>query len=302
MNKIIVVTGQTATGKTSYAIKLAQEMSGEIINCDSRQLYKHLDIITGKDTKKDSIFNYQFSINSFDVGFYMLQGIKFWLYDVVDPKIPFSSFDYKELALQVIADIISRGKIPIIVGGSYLYIKHLLYGFSENVAPDWKLRNTLEDLSVVDLRGKLQILNNDRLQKMNNSDRNNPRRLIRQIEIATIQSIPTSNLTPEVKFEIERYVGLRFKDVNKLVLNIKERVQKRLEQGAIEEIESLLKMGYAKHDPGLNTIGYKEIIVYLEGKMSKQETIDRWVLSEIQYAKRQYTFMKKDTNIKWKDV
>src|SRR5687767_13594055 len=125
MNRLIVITGQTATGKTSLAADLVQKHNGEIVNADSRQIYKHLDIITGKDLD-------QFA------------GQRVWLFDVVDPKMPFSSFDFKEAALLAIDDIMKRKKTPIIVGGTYLYLKHLLYGIeTENILPDWELRRSL---------------------------------------------------------------------------------------------------------------------------------------------------------------
>lgn len=343
MNKCIVITGQTATGKTSYALKLAKEFNGELINCDSRQLYKYLNIITGKDIPSDCHFEPRLdgsrNLNpNAIIGYYTMQDIKLWLYDVVDPKLSFSSFDYKELATYVIDDIISRGKTPIIVGGSYLYIKQLIYGFeSENIPPNWELRKKLEALSVEDLQNKLSKIDKNRLKKMNNSDRNNPRRLIRQIEIAShdrhsqyenndvipgfdresIHVDPLRQLadhgddigsrgnkqTPRVGLDYQfDLIGFRFADAGKLVERITERVHERIEQGAIVEVENLLKKGYTKHDPGLNTIGYKEIISYLEGKIDKQKAIDRWILSETQYAKRQYTFMKKDLNINWKPI
>ncbi len=308
MSNIVVITGQTATGKTSYALQLAKEINGELINADSRQLYKYLNIITGKDIPLGSQFEEMKRLSNLNsdhsIGCYTIKNIPLWLYDLVDPKLSFSSFDYKEIAHAVIGDITARGKTPIIVGGSYLYIKHLVYGFdSVHNPPNWTLREKLNNNTVEELQKKLQKLNGTRLEKMNNSDRNNPRRLIRQIEGAMVQPVKTVSLTPEVGEEniaVESFVGLRFANPDTLAKIIKKRVNERIEQGAFEEVENLLKKGYIKNDPGLITIGYKEIIAYLENSMTKQEATDRWILSEIQYAKRQFTFMKKDKSINWK--
>src|SRR3990167_6056165 len=125
MNKLVVITGQTATGKTKLALECAEKYNGELVNCDSRQIYKYLDIITGKDKQ-------------------LLAKVKVWLYDVVKPDEYFSSFDFVKLALPIIKKILSEGKTPIIVGGTYMYIKHLLYKVeTDNIPPDWRLRKEL---------------------------------------------------------------------------------------------------------------------------------------------------------------
>lgn len=298
MNKILVITGQTATGKTKLALDYAKKLNGELINCDSRQIYKKLDIITGKDL-------------------HVLTGaVKIWLYDVVDPKKRFSSYDYQKLAKKTIKDILNRGKILIIVGGAYFYLSHLLYGINTNIAADWKLRKKLESKSVAGLQNTLNALNPQTLKQMNESDRKNPRRLIRRIEIARAEAkrsedakflrlgIPSEARrvpTGDKNLRIE-LLGLRFKNKEKLISAIKKRVEGRIKMGAFQEVEKLLAEGYNEKDPGLQTIGYKQLISYFKGDYSKDEAIKKWVTAEIQYAKRQYTFMKKDRNIKWIDV
>ena len=143
---------------------------------------------------------------------------------------------------------------------------------------------------------------------LNQSDRNNPRRLIRKIEIAKYEK--AIKLNKEESFTYKpffknikiEFIGLRFKKKQDLVSAIEKRVEKRLKQGAIKEVKDLLNKGYSNKDPGIQTIGYKQIIEYLKGNISKTNAIEQWILKEIQYAKRQYTFMKKDKNIKWKDI
>lgn len=294
MDKLIVITGQTATGKTSLAHKLALEKNGELINADSRQIYKHLDIVTGKERLTD---------------------IPVWLYDIVEPNTPFSSSEYARHARAVIEEIYTRGKTPIIVGGTYLYIKNLLYGFeTESIGPDWNLREELNKASLEDLQMRLMDMDYDVFDSMNNSDQNNPRRLIRRIEILSHPEAKPKY--PSAKPEILRYaqndkedlhsdielIGLRFADDEKLRVTIEKRVHSRITAGALEETRNLLSMGYKKTDPGLQTIGYKQIIQFLNKEVSEEEMTTLWITAEVQYAKRQYTFMKTNSAIEWQTI
>jgi len=277
---MIIVTGQTATGKTKLAQELAKKHNGELINFDSRQIYKYLDIITGKDIPKTKI----------------------WLYDIVKPDQYFSSFDFVQRVTPIIEDIQKRNKTPILVGGTYLYLKHLLYGIDDNNSPpDFKLREKLNNKSVDYLQKYLILLNPQIFERLNNSDQLNPRRLIRKIEISKgtlfIRSdLKRTDLIPEV------FIGLRYKDKTKLRKVIEGRVEERLKNGAIDEVKKLLKMGYTENDPGLKTIGYQQIIKYLNKQMTEKQAIEDWINKEVQYAKRQLTFMKKDKNIKWREI
>ncbi|MBI5127070.1 tRNA (adenosine(37)-N6)-dimethylallyltransferase MiaA [Candidatus Roizmanbacteria bacterium] len=295
---MIIITGQTATGKTKLAEDFVKKYNGELVNCDSRQIYKFLDIITGKDIPETKIH----------------------LYNIVKPDQYFSSFDYVKKAQNIIKDIKKRGKTPIIIGGSYLYLKHLIYGFDAGAPPNFKLRNKLNIKTVEQLQRILKKINLKVFQDLNHSDRYNPRRLIRKIEIETdkksgpvssfLPPVLASNNTPRLRaagippLSTSDFlmIGLRYKNKAKLRQAIKIRVEKRLKQGAIEEVKSLLKRGYKKTDPGMKTIGYKQIIDYLEGNIAKDEAITRWIIAEVQYAKRQLTFMKKDRNIKWRFI
>jgi len=323
--KLFIITGQTATGKTDYALTLAKKYDGELINCDSRQIYKGLDIITGKDLPKDSEFKIQKKLHHFDIGYYTLHSkysilnSRIWLYDITNPKQYFSSYDYVSCALPVIQDILSRGKVPIIVGGTYFYLYHLLYDVeTERIGPDWKLRNTLNKKSVPELQKMFGKLSQKLNITLNQSDYHNPQRLIRKIEILRhYQASKTPPSTSLNSLQIPKeiilsqklgtdlqieYRGLYYKNTPKLQKKIKDRVGKRMKSGAIDEVKELLANGYSKNDPGLKTIGYSQIISFLKGNMSKELAVDDWNHKEIQYAKRQYTFMKKDPNIQWTTV
>lgn len=280
---MIVITGQTATGKTALALKYAKKYNGELVNFDSRQVYKYLDIITGKD----------------------LPAGKIRLYDIITPDEYFSSHDFVQKANEAIDDIKKRGKTPILVGGTYLYLKHLLYGFDVIAPPNFTLREKLNSKTVDELQDKLKKLDPGVFEKMNYSDQRNPRRLIRKIEIAHYSSSGAERSREAISSRLPRTVkmiGLRFKNNQDLRRVIKKRVEKRLEQGAIAEVGSILRRGYKETDPGLKTIGYRELIMYLKGKAIKEKAIIDWINHEVQYAKRQYTFMKKDKNIIWQQV
>lgn len=308
MIRPIVITGQTATGKTAYALSIAHKHNGELVNADSRQIYKHLNIITGKDLPNALNFTPHATYDQFDVGFYTINQIKVWLYDAVSPKKNFSSQGFVDLAHAAINEITSRGKVPIIVGGSYFYIRHLLYGFDVGqIPPDWHLRKEYNDHTVGELQQELEKLNKSVLQSMNQSDQNNPRRLIRRIEIEMYKKNNHNRINrfkneEKNNLTLNQFIGLKCNDNETLEKRIKSRVEERIKMGAFEEVQSLLNRGYTKTDPGLQTIGYKQIIDCLEGSKTKQEAIDEWVLREVQYAKRQYTFMKKDPNITWINV
>jgi len=323
---MIVITGQTATGKTKLALELAKNIpppgGGELINFDSRQIYKYLDIITGKDLPKNSEFIIQnLELKSkYNIGYYSLAiynhlkpfTTRLWLYDVVTPDQYFSSFDFVEKVKPVIDDIKKRGKIPILVGGTYLYLKHLLYGFNDNnVPPNFELRKKLNTKTVKELQDILKKLSPESFNLLNHSDVNNPRRLMRKIEVAISNSADLTDSTDSdrlnpissgfIRFH-PKIIGLKYQDKSKLRQVIEKRVGERLENGAIDEVKSILKMGYKSSDPGLKTIGYQQIIKYLNNELTKEKAIEDWINKEVQYAKRQLTFMKKDSNIQWREI
>lgn len=306
---IFVLFGQTATGKTAKALELATQYNGEIVNFDSRQIYKKLTVVTGKDIAPSMKFIEQKTVNRATIGYYE-DSTRIWLYDIVDPKDIFSSSEYADAAITVIADIISRGKTPILVGGTGYYLYHLLYGVPQISVPEnWPLRNELKDKSVNELTELLRSKNAPLFDSLNESDRMNPRRLIRRIEIAYAGVIlPTRPTEMSIISRLnslmshpgggQGQIDIKFMpffhtESEKTREIIRARVMKRLEEGAVEETQKLLSDGYKKTDPGLNAIGYQQIIAYIENEMTKEQMIELWITREIQYAKRQKTFFKK---------
>lgn len=290
--KIIIITGPSATGKTKLALDYANKLNGELVNFDSRQIYKYLDIITGKDKPDDKEVN-------------------IWLYDIVDPKEYFSSFDFTRHAITVIKDIIVRKKTPILVGGTYLYLYHLLYKVeTEHIPPDFELRKSLHDKPIDFLQKQLKDIDVQLINQLNSSDKQNPQRLIRKIEIARYYQKKGKKVPTKMKYEFNvffknikiEFIGLTYKTREDFLNAIKLRVHKRLEQGAIEEVRNLLKKSYTENDYGLRTMGYQQIIQFLKGKKTKEEAVNEWILREYQYTKRQLIFMKKDPNIMWRNV
>ena len=288
MKKLLVICGPTAVGKTALGIKLAKKLSskggpasgwnGEIISADSRQVYKGMDIVTGKDLP-------------------ML--IPIWGLDLVKPDQEFSVAHWLKFAHKIIQNIWMRKKLPIIVGGTGFWIKALIDRVdSMGIPPDWKMREKLSNLDIKKLRRILAKLNPKRLQKMNRSDRNNPRRLIRAIEIAKNPNLPNFPNLPNTRFLL---IGL--KASNKyLYKQIDKRVEKRIKQGAQEEIETLIKKGYSWNLPAISAIGYKEWQPFLENKASLDKVIQHWKYNEHAYARRQMTWFRKNKKIKWFNI
>lgn len=284
---LFILFGQTATGKTAKAFELAEQYNGEIVNFDSRQIYKKLNIVTGKDMPANPKY-------------------KIWLYDIVDPKNIFSSAEYVECAESVIKDILARKKTPILVGGTGYYLRHLLFGVPKiKVSEDWKARKLLETKTVEELQTMLKEKNVVMFKQMNNSDRNNPRRLIRRIEIAKSGGILPTEPTQETlsarfgnrsgcqKGLIIKYLSFFHSSTDIVREKIALRVEQRMNDGALKEVKNLLKEGYTKDDPGLKAIGYEQLITYLNNETSLDEAKKQWITKEVQYAKRQKTYFKK---------
>lgn len=307
MHKAIIITGQTGTGKTRRAIGDAKKIGGELISADARLIYKKLDIITGKDVGS-AVFQkvHELQLDSSriaDIGYYTLDTVRVWGCDFVNPDTHFSSYDYKLAIQYILRNAIAKSSVPIIVGGTHLYIKHLLQPFDYAVGPQWNLRTELEGLSLSTLQEKLKNLDAEVFSSMNTSDQANPRRLIRKIEIAmSPQQNPAESVDAEVDFEIGKKIGLRYATHDDCRQTIAERIQQRLDGGAIEEVEKLLAEGYTENDPGLHTIGYKELMGHIRGETSLEEACDKWLTAEVQYAKRQLSFMKQDSAIEWYNV
>ena len=283
-NKLLVICGQTGTGKTSLAIYLAKKFDGELISADSRQVYKGLDIGTGKDLKEIE-----------------KSKIKIWGYDLIEPKKNFSVGNYIRFAQKVINDIQKRDKLPILVGGTGLFTKGVTDGIPTAFVPrNLKLRKNLEEKDVNELFEILAQLDPIKAGSLNRSDKFNPRRLIRGIEVAAWSlERKAPRLFKKPKYELLE-IGLQTSQDN-LSQKIEKRVDKRIKGGVEEEIKDLISSGISWDSQSMTSLGYRQWRGYFESKITKGEVIDNWKKEELRYAKRQLTWFKKDVRINWFD-
>ncbi len=275
MNKLLIVCGPTATGKTQLAFDIARQFHGELISSDSRQVYRGLEYLTGKDTSD-------------------LEDIPIWLYDVVSIEEEFSVSQYERLANKAIDDVTSRGKLPIVVGGTGLYLKAITLKLSQiHIPPNEVIREKFKDASVEAMQQELQTIDKSKWESMNDSDKKNPRRLIRAIEISLVKPLSISDKEP---YDI-LWIGLI---APKAVLEerVKNRVKNRWD-GSVEEMKSLV----AEPSKISSTIiGIPIVQKYLQSVLSKEDAFEQWAKKEYQYAKRQLTWFKKQSSIHWYDV
>ena len=279
MNKVIALVGATASGKSAYAVELAKQIDGEIISADSRLVYKGMDIGTAKPTIEER------------------QGIPHYMIDVVEPEENYSAGLYAKGARECIKDILSRGKTPIVAGGTGLYFRILLENYDlPDVEPDYELRKELSNLPYEEL---LEILSKLDEKAANSVERNDKKKLIRYIEIVKLTGKPLGlarGIKDENEFDIE-WFGLNFpREV--LYDRINKRVDLMIEQGLIEETRNLLKQ-HGRIPNIVDTIGYKEIISYLDGDLTLEEAKDKLKQNTRNYAKRQLTWFRKNEKIKW---
>lgn len=299
--KVLIVVGPTAIGKTSAGILLAKKLDGEIISADSRQVYRGLDVGTGKDLPKDAQFNKRFLVGDLEVGYYSIEGIPVWLLDLVSPKYQFNVADWLSCAQRVIKNLWKKGKLPIVVGGTGFYIKALVDGIdSLGIQPNEALRQELEKLTVAELQERLKQLDLETWNRLNQSDRFNPRRLIRKIEIALSREEAKTARPKRLRAD---YFLIGLTAPRKVIYQrIDQRVRKRLAGGLLEEIKDLLEQGVSWQDPGMDTLAYKEFRPLFENKTTLEETVERWRFDEHRYARRQLTWFKKEKRINWFDI
>jgi len=275
--KLIVILGPTASGKSDLAVKLAKKFNGEIISADSRQVYKGMDIGTGKITKKE------------------MKGIPHHLLDVASPKKPFTVVQYQKLALKAIDKIFKKSKIPIICGGSGFYIQAMVDGIViPEVPPNWQLRKKLEKKSTGELYKILKKLDEQRAKTI---DKKNPRRLIRAIEIAKkLGKIPLLEKKP-LPYSV-LMIGIK-KEKEELKKLIKKRLLKRLKQGMIAEVKKLKKLGISWKRSEEFGLEYRWVAYFLQGKINYQEMVQNLQKDIEKFAKRQMTWWKSDKRIVW---
>lgn len=276
--KVIAIVGPTASGKTAYSIELAKQIDGEIISADSRYVYKGFDIGTAKPTKEEQ------------------DGIPHHMIDIVEPEFEYSAGLYKQEASKLILEINSKGKIPIITGGTGLYIDILLKNYDlPQIEANRELRDSLMQLETETLFERLAKLDKDATNIIDSNDR---KKIIRAIEIITTSG-KTLNETRgigESKYEIE-WLGKNF-DRDTLYARIDKRVDIMVETGLIEETKALLQK-HGKIPNLVNTIGYREIISYLDNNCSLEEALDLLKKNTRNYAKRQLTWFRRNQDIKW---
>lgn len=275
--KIIVVLGPTASGKTSLAILLAKKFNGEVISADSRQVYTGLDIGTGKVTKKE------------------MGGIQHYLIDVINPKKTFTASEFKKLGEKAIQDILKRDKVPIVAGGTGFYIDSLLGNTTiPEVPPNTKLRLQLESLTTETLFKKLQKLDPDRSKTI---DQFNKRRLVRALEI--VESI---GKVPKIQKIQSPYKALKIGPTlsdEELKEKINSRLFVRIRQGVIAEARNLHKKGLSWKRMEELGLEYRYLSRHLRGQLTKAEMIEQLNIAIWQYAKRQMRWFKRDKKIKW---
>ena len=273
-NKVIAVVGPTASGKTKFAVELAQKIGGEIISADSRLVYKGFDIGTAKPSIEER------------------GGIPHYMIDIAEPEEDYSAGLYANEAKKVINDIRSRGKIPIVAGGTGLYINILLMNYDlPKVEPDYELREQLR--AQEDLSGILAAIDPAAAQ---NIDKNDRKKLIRAIEIVKKTGRPLAPKINNPEYDVE-WIGLNYpRDV--LYERINMRVDEMINSGLVDETKKLLQK-HGRIPNLLYTIGYQEVIQYLDGEFTLEGAVDKLKQNTRRYAKRQLTWFRKNPEIKW---
>lgn len=281
----MVICGPTASGKTSLSIELAKRINGEIVSCDSMQVYQEMNIGTAKPTKEE------------------MQGIRHYLLDFVSPEERYSVADYKKDAKYAIKEIIQKGKVPIVVGGTGLYVDSLIYEIEyPNIEFDQNYRQQLEKR--VEKEGLKKLYEEAKkidplaIQKISEND---TKRILRILEIyhATGKNKTEQEMESRKKeVEYDYYVYALKWDREILYERINKRVDKMIEQGLVEEVQGILKK-YEKFPTAMQGLGYKEVVEYLKGNMTKEEMVEKIKMETRRYAKRQMTWFRKNKQTVW---
>ncbi|MEG2738631.1 tRNA (adenosine(37)-N6)-dimethylallyltransferase MiaA [Clostridium sp.] len=280
-NNILVITGPTAVGKTELSIRLAKKLNGEIISADSMQIYRYMDIGSAKIKSEE------------------MEGVTHHLIDIVNPKEPFSVADYKRLGEKCINDIVRRGKLPIIVGGTGLYINALTCNMDfTDAESDYEYRAELESLA--DKFGNLYIHN--MLKSIDEESyikihENNRKKVIRALEVYKLTGKPFSSFDAGNDFYNSDY-NVHYYVLNMDRTNLYSRINKRvdimIDSGLEKECIKLKQMGYNSSMQSMQGIGYKEMLYYLDNKLSLDECIEMIKKGSRNYAKRQLTWFRRD--------
>lgn len=286
--KVIVIVGPTASGKTELSIELAKKIDGEIISCDSMQIYKDMNIGSAKPTIEE------------------MQGIKHYMIDIAEPTERFSVAEYKKRSEEAIEKILQKGKVPIIVGGTGLYANSLIYNIEYNeIMLDEEYRKNLmkiaeTEVGLATLYEKARSIDPVAMEKISSNDK---KRIIRVLEIKhstgkNKTELELESRKNEVKYEYKVFAINMPREI--LYDRINKRVDIMIENGLIDEVENIIEK-YKEFPTAMQAIGYKEIVMYLKGELTKQEAIEKIKQESRRYAKRQITWFKKIENIKWID-
>jgi tRNA dimethylallyltransferase len=289
LKKVIVLGGPTATGKTDLAIELALLVNGEVVSADSAQVYRYMDIGTAKPTPEER------------------RGVPHHMIDIVYPDEEFSVAQFKNLAEDSIRDILSRGKVPVVAGGTGLYISSLVYNiqFSDTIC-DWEFRERMNALAIKYGPGYLH----DRLKEVDpvSAQRihpNNVKRVIRALEVFETTGRPISEHQAESRTKPPEFDYLLFgltMDRQMLYERIEKRTDIMMEKGLADEVAGILKMGYSRDLVSLQAIGYKEIAAAISGECSMEEAVENIKLGTRHLAKRQITWFNSMEGLKWLDT
>ena len=287
--KIIVIAGPTASGKTSLAIELAKEINGEIISSDSMQIYKDMDIGTAKVTEEE------------------MQGIKHYLIDIVSPEERYSVSDFKNDAEKAIEEILAKGKVPIVAGGTGLYIDSLIYSINY---PDMKFneeyRNELMEIAetpegLSNLYKEAKKIDPEAIKKISSNDK---KRIIRILEIYKQTGKNKTEQEKQSRLEEVKYDYKVFAlnmDRHVLYEKINKRVDQMIENGLIDEVK-YIKQKYNKYPTAMQALGYKEVVEYLNNDITYEEMIEKIKQETRRYAKRQLTWFRKNKETKWLNI
>lgn len=294
MDRLLVILGPTATGKTDLSLQLAKKFNGELVAADSRQVYKGLDIGTGK--LPGGRWNMENSRWKKGRGFWEIDGVKVWMVDVVSLDYQYTVADYVRDAQKIIKDILDRGNLPIVVGGTGFYIKALTEGLSNLLVPiNLTLRGELEKSNVEELQKKLKLLSSVKYESLNESDRKNPRRLLRSIELVSMNPYINKYQVPKTKYQWKTLkIGLT---APRQVLYEKSdlRVLDWTENGILEEVKDikiLKRLG----------LEYGVIADFLEEKIKRKNLVKAMQNKLHGYIRRQITWFKRQENIHWFNI
>ena len=288
--KILAIVGPTASGKTAVAVELAKRLDGEVISCDSMQIYRRMDIGTAKPTAEETC------------------GIAHHLIDAVEPNVPFSCAEYVTRAAEAVKDITARGKLPILCGGTGLYLDRFLCGEMEETHADQTLRDSLfayaEREGIEALHARLLAVDPESAQAIHP---NNVKRVVRALEIYEQTGIPKSEFDRRSQVVESPYdatvIGLFYPHREVLYERINRRVDSMLADGLLEETQRLLDEGvFSVNQTAAQAIGYKELLGYLDGKETLTEASENLKTATRRYAKRQLTWFSAKSYVEWVDM